>query len=355
MKKWGFYGILLLAIKAQSQCVKPTGTGDTLCGPTSVGLIATGASGFYAWFDSDSAGSLVSYNDTFSTPILNATRDYYVAEFDTGTTSNALSFDGINDYIAIDNIFYDGTNYTEVTVELWLRTTDGGNQTLVSFDRSEYWRLEINGEGAGTGQIGFDVLTDAGQHDFGGSILINDGVWHHVAAVFDNGTSRIYIDGVLDNAATVGTVFGIGGVSYGFVGVGSEASTFNGTTGPDNFFNGDMTEVRVWNRALTQAEIMSNMNNCIIQVQDSLAIYYRMDGSAGQTFVSDFSGNSNIGVLQNMNTTTAWINTGVSLTGCPDCYSVRDTVTAGIDLPLAVDLGIDTCIGSTITLDAGPG
>jgi len=48
MKKWFLYGFLLLAFEAQSQCLIPTGTGDTLCGPTSIDLLATGASGFYA-------------------------------------------------------------------------------------------------------------------------------------------------------------------------------------------------------------------------------------------------------------------------------------------------------------------
>ena len=201
---------------------------------------------------------------------------------------NSLSFDGTNDYTAINNMVYDGTNYTELTVETWLKTTNSGNQIIASFDRSDYWRLEINGDGAGAGQIGFDINTSSGILDFGSVSRVDDGEWHHVAATFDNGTVSIYIDGNLDAMTTTGPLFGSSSLRYGFLGVGSESGTYNGTTGPASYFHGEMDEFRVWNKAKTITEIRDEMSKHIAGNSAGLELYYKFDVLSGNN-VSDYS------------------------------------------------------------------
>src|SRR5258706_496495 len=73
--------------------------------------------------------------------------------------------------------------------------------------------------------------------------------WTHLAATFDGATVRLYVNGVqvasqaqtAPLATTTGTLQ-IGGDSY-----------------PNEFFAGRIDEVRIYNRALTQAEIQSDM------------------------------------------------------------------------------------------------
>src|SRR5258705_7733629 len=73
--------------------------------------------------------------------------------------------------------------------------------------------------------------------------------WTHLAATFDGATVRLYVNGVqvasqaqtAPLATTTGTLQ-IGGDSY-----------------PNEFFAGAIDEVRIYNRALTQAEIQSDM------------------------------------------------------------------------------------------------
>jgi hypothetical protein len=132
---------------------------------------------------------------------------------------------------------------------------------IVSFDRSEYWRLEIGGQYAGgNGLVGWDVDTDAGTADTatypGATARVDDGKWHHVAGVFNNGTMVIYIDGNPLKPYFLGTTFGSGTLRYGFVGSGSEAS-YPPPTGRANgaYIDADLDEVYIYHRALSEAEI----------------------------------------------------------------------------------------------------
>jgi hypothetical protein len=231
----------------------------------------------------------------------------YNIEDNYSNASTSLEFDGTDDYIAVQNYNYSTDAITEFTVEAWIKTNDAGDQVIASFDRNQYWRLEVNGNGAGNGQIGFDIMTDAGQLDFGGSTRIDDGSWHHVAGVFDNGNVYLYIDGNLDNSATSGTSFGSAGVTrYGFIGVGSEADTYDGTQGPNDFFNGSISEVRVWSTARSQAQIQASMNSVLTGSETGLDIYYKLAGNGSDNTATDDSSNGNTGDLNNFTLPGAW-------------------------------------------------
>ncbi|MDB4512174.1 LamG domain-containing protein, partial [Arenicella sp.] len=176
--------------------------------------------------------------------------------------ANALELDGLDDYIALP-VTYSSNTLQGVSVSAWIKTTNSANQIIVSADRNEYWRLEINGSGAagggGPGRIGWDVMTNNGQVDFGGPTLVDDGNWHHVVGTFDGatGTMRIYVDGYLDaeNVDAARTAYGTGNDRYSFIGRGSEAPTFGGATGPDDEFDGEIDGVRIYDVALTPQDV----------------------------------------------------------------------------------------------------
>ena len=75
---------------------------------------------------------------------------------------------------------------------------------------------------------------------------INDGIWHHVVMVQTPALLKLYIDGIFraSSAAAVGDFSHSGDFTVGcryFI--------------PDNFFKGEVDEVRIWNRNLSQEEI----------------------------------------------------------------------------------------------------
>ncbi len=167
----------------------------------------------------------------------------------------ALNLPGEDEYVAIDGLSYETTDAAEVSVSAWIRTDDGSNQIIASYDRNEYWRLEINGNGGGFGQVGWDVLTSEGQSDYGSERRVDDGIWHHVCGVYDNGLHVIYVDGVAEPSVTIGTTMGTGTVRYGYVGVGSESEEFDANKGPTDYFNGLIDDFRIYDRALSAEEI----------------------------------------------------------------------------------------------------
>jgi hypothetical protein len=101
-----------------------------------------------------------------------------------GYKGGALNFDGKDDYVAITKAFYNRTGIPATTVAAWIRTSSPNNQVVVSFDRDEYWGLEINGTFAKNGQVGWSLMTEGGQINLASHACVNDDLrgrprrWH---------------------------------------------------------------------------------------------------------------------------------------------------------------------------------
>jgi len=96
--------------------------------------------------------------------------------------------------------------------------------------------------------------------------------WHHVALVGDSTNTRIYLDGKL--VKTVGITFQktYASSSSPFV-IG--AGSWSGRN--DLFFDGEMTEARVWNVARSQADIQASMSQRLSGKEPNLIAYYPLN------------------------------------------------------------------------------
>jgi len=173
-----------------------------------------------------------------------------------GQSGIEMAVDG---YVAIEDFNYSDPNSTAVTVCAWIRTSSNAMQAISSFDRSDYWRLEVSGY-APDGLVGWSVATSTGTIDLAGITRVDDGQWHHVAGVFDNGAMRIYVDGRLETWATGGPTFGSANVRYGFIGSQSEATSFDGDrSNAPGLFDGALDDVRIYQTALSDEDILEVM------------------------------------------------------------------------------------------------
>lgn len=214
-----------------------------------------------------------------------------------------LEFDGVDDYVAL-GYFYNSTNIGSFTVEAWVNVPlDGGDWSILDFDRSDYFTccagIPSNNHLGTGGYIGFHTATVNGIDDMWSNFsTINDGIWHHIAWRFDAsiGKKYIYIDGVEDATQTVSTVeIGTGTTRYGFIGDGSEATSFDSSKN-DNYFKGSIYELRVWGTSRTEQEIQNNRKKRASADNPDLIAYYPMNEQTGTT-LNDLTNNSLDGII----------------------------------------------------------
>jgi RHS repeat-associated protein len=94
--------------------------------------------------------------------------------------------------------------------------------------------------------------------------------WTHVAVVYSNRQPSLYINGVLVRKTTVN----VAGVTRSLV---HPTSNLGGGT-----YRGSIDEVRVWNIARPEADIIQTKNNVFAYIPGSLIGYWRLDEGQGQ-------------------------------------------------------------------------
>jgi hypothetical protein len=175
--------------------------------------------------------------------------------YEAGPSGQAIRFDG-NDCVNCGN--RSSFNLTsQFTITVWIKVNkfEKEYQTIISKGDNS-WRLAragksnsiefaCNGTAAtkwnGTGEVTWAVSSITN---------LNDGKWHHVAGVFDGSALCLYIDGLLEAAKAAAKSIDISNYD---VCIGSNAQA------PGRDWNGLIDDVRIYDYALSQAQIVSVM------------------------------------------------------------------------------------------------
>ena len=159
----------------------------------------------------------------------------------------AVKFDGKDDYVGMNRGSGRGSvleiTGTNLAVECWFKIDDP----------SAIWRGMCGNYHSGTGGY---MLIYTGQLAlyFGktatGAVVssenVSDGKWHHAVGVLDNGTMKLYVDGMGTSGKTGETVL----TSAYFFAIGRY--------GDSNYFNGTIDEIAVYKRPLSADEIKNH-------------------------------------------------------------------------------------------------
>lgn len=173
-----------------------------------------------------------------------------------GVTGSAVDLDGSNDYVSTPPGLV--STLTDFTVSTW-----------VSLDSTPTWsRVFDFGSGintymfltpySSTGTARFAITTGsgAGEQQINGPAPLPTGGWHHVAVTLAGGVGILYVDGVevARNSAMTLTPASLGNTTQNWIG----RSQWN-----DPYLNGRVDDFRIYNSALSAAEISSlaNTNN----------------------------------------------------------------------------------------------
>jgi chitodextrinase len=175
-----------------------------------------------------------------------------------GRFGNALVFNGTNAGVTIPDAASLRLT-TGMTLQAWVypTATPSGWQAVVDKNVDGYYLMSSSSNPPNNWPAVGGTWTSGNENTLGSSALpVN--AWTHLAATFDGATTRLYVNGVevarrARNALlapTTGTLQ-IGADSYG------------------EFFAGLIDEVRVYNRALSAAEIQADMNAPVVPVGDT--------------------------------------------------------------------------------------
>jgi hypothetical protein len=197
----------------------------------------------------DSSGS--AYNGTLSGS----------ASYAVGRVGQAFSFDGNAGSVVVsrpggsDALNMQAGNFT---VDAWVKippTAPIGNRIVFDdgYAGASTLRLAIQDNKAEL------WIRDSSfnQVDVIGTTALNDGAWHHLAGVRSGMTGLIYVDGQQEGSVTNGSLGSVASTcSVAFIG-GTRTDSICGSPGTENLFIGQIDEVEVFNRVLTQTEIQS--------------------------------------------------------------------------------------------------
>jgi hypothetical protein len=226
----------------------------------------------------------------------------------------ALNVDGVNDHVVVPNNTSLQVGAGNFTVEFWAKPSQVNGQFhyVVTKDNSNS-NMEFL-VGIGTNDRWFCNVK--GLNYIGSTNFVTPNVWYHIACTYDGATQALYVNGVLQGTVAVGSA---PLTSPAAILIGGRTAS-----SPQQFFAGDIDEVRIWNYARTACQI-NTFKNCEIPntATGLLANYHFNQGIAGNanagiTSVSDASGNSNNGTLTNFalaGASSNWVAPGGVVTG----------------------------------------
>ena len=132
-------------------------------------------------------------------------------------------------------------------------------------------------------------------HPVVGTTAIALNTWYHAAVTYDGTTWNIYLNGNLETSLTVGQPVQNKSIQHAGI-----ATAINSTGVNEGYFDGIIDEVRIWNKALTVDEIISNLHKKITSPTSNLQARWGFD-EGKDTIINDNSGNNITGTIKGTN------------------------------------------------------
>lgn len=178
------------------------------------------------------------------------------------TDHNALDFDGIDDYVNLDNIGSSMAGLNEYTIEFWVKFSFSENSNFETFyaanpsdGTNRFWLRVSEASFDGIdGSIVAGMRIGTSPQYMVGTTYIGDNECHHIAFTYNNGACSLYVDGNLEVAAN--HTFTI--AASDLHSLGQEYDTGIVTSA---HYNGLLDDFRIWNKEKSQTEIVNEMHS----------------------------------------------------------------------------------------------
>lgn len=230
------------------------------------------------------------YDTTFVPPTRPSSLDLYDAMM---YTANQLDFDGTDDKVSYGDVTWiDGA--TNITFACWVYLEQEPTATagaLLSKDNAlECWAKR-------NGQFNFSLSINNNHVDFTGVDSPEVRLWNHVAMTWEStgDVRKLYLNGELKQTLTTGSQSGnsINNTTEGLAIGSRDANNYE--------IDGQISDVRLFNKTLNAAQIKQICNNPKVIVPDNLSIsdyvFYAPLSEGTGTFAYDASGRQRHGTL----------------------------------------------------------
>lgn len=174
---------------------------------------------------------------------------------ETDNDTGCIYLNGIEDRIVFDNTL---NLSQEFTISMWVKIDAARDsqkfKTIIGkTDGLTGWSIGLNQNNQISIKYNFLNL------GFTSNSYLNVEVWREITLSYNGATLSLYIDGILDNTTTLKSTFKNNSHSLVIGAILSPAGTLT------KHFRGSMDELRIWNKALSQEQIRSLMNQELVE------------------------------------------------------------------------------------------
>ena len=228
-------------------------------------------------------------------------------------TSNYFTFS--DDYVTTPNLSSAIPISNEVhSVEVWVYPTNSGvlvqyNGTPTPNASYHFSAIEIVGGNLEVGLwAGISGLISTGNI---GAVSFNQ--WHQIVLTYNGSVCKGYLDGVFKGSVNVSFQSPMDDSLLFYMNFGYRTNTNQGDGGD---FDGRFGIMRVYNTALTDAQVLSNYNSTVSTIvnitTNGLVLYYDPSSSSSYpgsgTTITDLSGNGRNGTMSNISFTSPYFS-----------------------------------------------
>ncbi len=263
--------------------------------------------------------------------------------FVAGQIGQAVNLDGTNDHVSMPSGVVNGL--TDFSIATWVRLdTTSAWRRLFDFGTGTTVNMFLTPQ-SGSNTVRFAITTGGGgaEQQINGTSALPTGTWTHVAVTKSGNTGRLYVNGaqVGQNTAMTLSPSSLGNTTQNWIG----RSQYTG----DPFLDGQVDDFRIYNRALSAAEVQSLANP---SGGTGPIAWYQFEGNA-----NDSSGNGRNGTLVNGPTFVAGqVGQAVNLDGTNDHVSLPAGIVNSLsNFSIATWVRLDTTSAWRRLFDFGTG
>lgn len=209
--------------------------------------------GLKLWLDASNPESYPGSGTTWFDLSSNGNNGTLVNEptFDNGNVGSIV-FDGVNDYVNSNNQL-NGVSF--ITLNVWIKYsvvgTSGWRGILTKNSYNDF-AFVIGGTSApGRGAIYLVTNNNKSSGNVLTTSRLDNGLWNNLTATYDGSFVRLYVNSIQENSVNL----------TGIMRNTPNTNVLIGAyPGPSQLFLGNISQIQIYNRALTQAEITQNYN-----------------------------------------------------------------------------------------------